>query len=434
MTTEHPHVQKSLFYSIVDGIFFTIMVGCGERFFIPFALLLGASYFEIGLLVSLPILLGSLFQILGNYLIERTSSRKKVILRGLKLQSFIFIPLIFLCVFFSQKLIFLFIALVIVYWIGGHIASPAWNSWMGDLVSFESRGSYFGKRNKTMEISNLLTFICAGIFLHFMKIQSYEVYGFLVLFIIAFVARSISVHYLSKKYEPSFTVKEDAKFTFFAFVKKLKTTNFGSFVLFSAFMNFSFYIASPFYAPYMLKELEFSYFQYMIVAASAMASRLVFLPIWGQYIDQYGTKKTLSLSASLLPITVGLWLVSGNFYFIILIHIFSGLAWSGFELSSFTFILNSTSSEKRARCVAYYNALTGFFILSGSIIGSQLVKIQLFSWPLVFSAFFVSSLLRGLFTLILLPRIKEVKTVDSITYKKLFTHVLFQPFASLAHK
>ena len=433
MTLSNPQIQKSLHYSIIDGVFFTIMLGSGERFFVPFALMLGANYFQVGLLVSLPLLFGSLSQLFSTHLIEKVHSRKKVVVVGVFFQALMFAPMILLY-FAPIHPVFLFLLFTIGYWICGHIVAPAWNSWMGDLVDMQSRGSYFGKRSKIMEFSTLITFMIAGYAMHLMKGHNLEYVGFLTLFAVALIARLISFHFLNKKYEPYFEINSESKFTLLQFIKKLKSTNFGHFVLFAALMNFSFYVSAPYFTPYMLKELHFSYFQYMVIVAASMTSRLIFMPIWGHHIDKHGTKKILTLSASLLPSTVLMWMFSGNFYWIVALHIMAGFVWSGFELSSFNFILDSTSSEKRARCVAYYNALNGVFILLGSLLGSQLVKINLFSATSVYTAFLGSFVLRVLFTSTLLPHLKEVRPVETITYRKLFLQALLQPVTVLKRK
>ncbi|HLC98962.1 MAG TPA: MFS transporter, partial [Candidatus Nanoarchaeia archaeon] len=63
-------IRKSLKYSIMDGAFYSAMVGFGESFFSAFAIFLKASNLQIGLLGSLPIALGSVSQLYSNRLIK----------------------------------------------------------------------------------------------------------------------------------------------------------------------------------------------------------------------------------------------------------------------------------------------------------------------------------------------------------------------------
>src|SRR3989339_2065867 len=72
-------IRKSLRYSILDGTFYSLMVGFGESFFSAFAVFLKANNMQLGLLGSLPQALGSLSQLVSNRLIWLFNSRKKFV-------------------------------------------------------------------------------------------------------------------------------------------------------------------------------------------------------------------------------------------------------------------------------------------------------------------------------------------------------------------
>ena len=71
--------RKTLVYSILDGIGYSVMVGAGETYFIPYAIFLGGSNLVLGLFVALPILVGSLSQIFSERLLLLLGTRKRVI-------------------------------------------------------------------------------------------------------------------------------------------------------------------------------------------------------------------------------------------------------------------------------------------------------------------------------------------------------------------
>ncbi len=89
-------VKKSLRYSVIDGSFFSVMVGFGESFFIPFATFLRANNVQLGLLGSLPITLGSLGQLLTHRLLGYFKSRKHFVCWCAFLQGLMFVPIIVL--------------------------------------------------------------------------------------------------------------------------------------------------------------------------------------------------------------------------------------------------------------------------------------------------------------------------------------------------
>ena len=162
-------IEKSLRYSILDGTFYSAMVGFGESFFSVFAVFLKANNIELGLIGSLPKTLGALLQLYSDKLLHILRSRKKLICISALLQGLMYIP-IALVLFMGEFKVIHFIFFVSLYSVFAMILAPAWNSWMGDLVNEWERGSYFGKRNKITGFTAFVSFLCypfVTIFLHF---------------------------------------------------------------------------------------------------------------------------------------------------------------------------------------------------------------------------------------------------------------------------
>jgi MFS family permease len=146
---------------VLDGAFAASMIGFGESFFAAFAVFLKANNIHIGLLSSLPLLIGSLSQMFSNRLIKRLRSRKLLVTAAAFLQGLMYIPvaLVFFCG--TLKVIYL-IFFACLYWMFGMILSPAWNSWMGDLVEETKRGTYFGRRSKITGSATFIACMTAG--------------------------------------------------------------------------------------------------------------------------------------------------------------------------------------------------------------------------------------------------------------------------------
>ncbi|MFH1211276.1 MAG: MFS transporter [archaeon] len=413
--------RKSRNYSIKDGFFHSIMVGFGETFISPFAIFLKASASQLALLSSLPLLAGSLSQLFTPKALEIFKSRKKLVAVSVLLQALIWIPIMYafyLGGFAVPYLIFF----AVMYWVLGMFLNPAWNSWMGDIVNPEVSGRYFGFRNRVVGISALLSLLVGGFVLNsFQDASKVSFTGFAVIFSIALVARLISFFYILRKHEPKFVVYEGAKFTFVEFVKQMHFRNYGLFVIYLSLMNFSVYIAAPFFSAYMLNGLRFSYLTFTVVTGAAMFGKIVFMPFWGKLIDKYGSKKILSLCGYLMPFSPLLWVLSPDVTHLIIFQLYSGLTWSGFELAASSFIFDSTTAPKRARCIAYYNVVNGVMILIGTLVGAFLIKHPIYFSSFLF-VFFASGILRLATSIFMIPKIKEVRTVSDISY----SHLLFK--------
>lgn len=402
------------------------MIGFGESFFVPYAVFMKASAFQVGLLSSLPQALGALLQVFSNWLIRGLASRKRLVVSGGALQALMLLPIAFVFFFGELKIPYL-ILFACLYFGFGMIVGPAWNSWMGDLVVEDRRGAYFGRRSKITGATTFVSLLLAGwIMQQFGGSGAERQYnGFVIIFMIAFACRMGSVRYLLKKFEPPYAVLREAEFSFLGFLRQAIFRNYGRFVIYLGLMNFSVFVAAPFFTPYMLNDLKLDYLTFTIINASAVIAKVLTLPIWGRAADRFGARRVLGLTGYLMPIVPIVWLVSSNIYWLIAIQLFSGFIWAGFEIAAFSFIFDSTSPQKRATCVAYYNMINGTAVLSGAMIGSYLLHLNpgWFASAYIF-VFLISGLFRFLVSFAILPRLREVRQVETIGYSRLFLKVV----------
>jgi MFS family permease len=424
MRNTDERIKKSLRYSILDGTFAASMIGFGESFFSVFAVFLGANNIHLGLLSSLPILLGSLTLLFSNRIIKLLRSRKKVVVIFALLQGCVYIPVgfvFFLGTFRIEHLIFF----TCLYWIFGMILSPAWNSWMGDLVNEKERGSYFGGRGKITGLATFLSYMVAGYILQLFTGDTYTQYvGFVIIFSLALVCRIISLIFLMKKFDPPYTIVQADEFSFFDFIRQARFRNYGLLVFYLCIINASVYISAPFFTPYMLHDLDMSYLTFAIVNGAAIMTKILFMPVWGRLSDRFGTRRVLSLAGFLMPLTPLLWAFSRDIYYLIAVQFYSGFIWAGFEIASFNFIFDTTSPQKRASCVAYYNVINGVAIFTGSMIGGLLVRHNTLFWSKYILVFIISCVIRYVASFVFIPRLKEVREVEHIPYSRLFLKVI----------
>lgn len=417
-------IKKSLTFSVIDGSFAASMIGFGESFISAYAVFLMASNVELGLLTSIPLLLGSLVQLFSHALLRRLKSRKKLVSTMALLQGLMYIPIIFVYFLGEDKTIYLII-FACVYWTFGMVLSPAWNSWMGDLVSEKERGAYFGRRNKITGSASFFSFMAAGYILHLYPAgTTYEYMSFVTIFLLAMSSRFFSYVFLCKKYEPEYEAPPKPEFTFWAFIREARFRNYGRFVLYLSFMNFSVYIAAPFFVPYMLRDLQLGYMSFTIVTAAAIVVKFLSMPVWGKASDQFGNKKVLALTGVLMPCVSLLWLISKDFYYLIAIQMYSGFVWAGFELAAFNFVFDTTTAQRRATVVAYYNVINGVCIFTGSLAGGLIVKYNTMFWSKYLLVFLLSTTLRYVASFMFLPKLKEARIVEEIPYSKLFFKII----------
>ncbi len=417
--------KKSLDYSVKDASFHAAMVGFGESFFSAFAVFLKATNLQLALLGSLPLAIGSVLQLSSEKLLNLFGSRKRFVAISVLFQALTYIP-IMLVFLFSSLTVYHIIFFVSLYFIFGMIASTAWTSWMGELVSQDERGYYFSKRNSIAGFISFFSLLIAGYVLQkFVGDPLTQFKGFVIIFTLALLFRLISLIYLLRKYEPVYRkIKETEDNGFINFLYKAKERDYGILILFLCFMNFSVFIAAPFFAAYMLYDLKLSYIEYTIILAAAVISKNISMPVWGKAVDKYGNRKVLTLAGYLMPLVSVLWLLSESVVYLVIIQIFSGFIWAGFELSTFSSFFDKLMPNKIPKYVSYSNALNGVALFIGAFLGGLIVKYNTFFWSKYHAVFLISALFRYSVSFIFIPKLREGREVAKITYPKLFFKIV----------
>jgi hypothetical protein len=103
-------------------------------------------------------------------------------------------------------------------------------------------------------------------------------------------------------------------------------------------------------------------------------------------------------------------LVSPHVGYLVLIQLFSGACWAGFDLCSCNFIYEAALPGKRLKYIAYHKALTTLFMALGALTGAYLLG---FMRPIlghnILALFMLSGVLRLAVTMVLFPKLKEVR-------------------------
>jgi len=382
-----------------------------------------ASARHVGILNAIPNLVSAVFQLKSADVTEKMGSRKRTINTFVFLQAVMLVPIALLALFKGGSPISL-IVLVTLFNAFGAFATPAWASLMADLVPGNKRGQYFGWRNKVLGFVLVAASFIAGLILHQMK--KFNVFlGFFLVFILAFLFRLFSWHFLRKMHEPPLSHDNKDHFTLFQFLARIKESNFARFVVFVSAMNFSVNLASPYFAVLMLRDLHFSYLLYTLINITAHFTVYLMMGRWGKHADKVGNLKVMRVTAPLIAILPLLWVIHRNPIYLILVQIVSGFAWSGFNLCASNFIYDAVSPQKRTRCVAYFNVLNGLALCTGALLGGFIV------WHLppllgykILTLFVISSALRLLVGLWLSVKLKEVRRVEKARSEQLFFSVL----------
>jgi MFS family permease len=421
--------QRSLRFSIWDASFYASMVGFAETYFVPLMLAIGATSFQVGIFTAAPQLCVAFTQFASLLLIEQFRKRKQIVVSGMIAQTAALGFILFKTAggAFSPWLL---IALGSVYFAANGLVQPAWNSLIGDLTTAKDRGTYFGRRSS---ISGPITFMAVavgGLLLQHYAGRGHALTGFAIIIAAALVSRIGSIYSLVRHYDVPYRKVKDSYFSFMQFIRRSPKSNFAHFVYFQALMSFANQISSPFFAVYMIRDLKFSYKDYMIAQGIFLIVQFMMMRRWGPLADRFGNRIILKITGSMLPLLPILWLFSRNFYYIVIIQIIAGTTWAGWLLGTTNFAFDAVTPAKRARCAAYLNFFNSSGIFIGAMLGAYLsmhapkfietgaLRITFFS-SLEF-IFVLSGLLRFINVFFFMPAVHEVRNVGKPQLKDIF--------------
>lgn len=371
-------VQTGLRLVITEGLATEAMTTLtGGAFLVAMALLLGASNLQIGLLAAWPTFT-NIFQLLSIWLVRRYNNRRAISVVCALLAR---IPLVVIGVlpFFTKGSVQFLIFFLFFYYLFASIAGLSWNAWMKDLVPGNQLGTYFSRRSSYMQILNVVLSLCLAFVIDYVKdnYPFYELTTYSVMFIVAGVIGIIGAFVLSKVPEPqSWLARENI---FQLFKRPLKDSNFRKLLLFNSAWVFALNIAIPFFTVYMLKHLGLSMTYVIGLTVVSQLCSIFTIRMWGRFSDRYSNKTILAIAAPVYILCIIAWCFVGiysrfmvNLGLLVFIHIFTGIATAGINLSLTNIGLKLAPNEHAIVYLSTKNIITAVFSSVAPLIGGIL--------------------------------------------------------------
>ncbi len=132
-------------------------------------------------------------------------------------------------------------------------------------------------------------------------------------------------------------------------------------------------IAGPYFTPYMLRQMHMSYGTYVTLIGVSFAAKAVSLPALGHFARRFGTRRLLWLGGlGIVPIS-GLWLVSNDLRFLIVVQAAGGVAWAAYELAMLLSFFETIHPAERTSVLTTFNFAHAAATAGGSLLGGGLL-------------------------------------------------------------
>lgn len=398
-------LRQDLNAGVVDGTCHSIMVGIGETYLAAFTLALGLGEVAAGLITTLPLLAGALLQMAAPWGVKQLGSPRRWVVLCASLQALCFVPLMLMAISDRLPAWFVF-PLAAAYWAAGLSTSAAWNTWMGSLIPAAMRAKVFASRTRLAQLGLLGGFVLGGVALQYAAQHSYALRMFALLFLIAGVCRFISVVSLWYQSDVAPHVSTQREVPITEWIGRLRSSPDGQLLAYLLAVQCSVHISGAYFTPYMLKHLGFSYAQYMVIIAAAVAGKALAVPMLGRVAHKWGARKLLFYGGvGIIPLS-SLWLVSSAFPFLVAIQLVGAVAWAAYELAMALLFLEAIRDDERTSVLTTFNFAWSLATVVGSLIGASVLL-----WgdksPAAYLSIFGLSCVARVAALALLKRVPE---------------------------
>lgn len=432
-----PPLRDSLRLIVVAWLFGAAWMNLGSgAAFTRYAKLLNVTPFGFGLLAAIPFL-GAAVQLPTSLLLERHGGRKPVFVWTCTAHRFLYVVMAALPWLvpgpwqWHGLVVLTFLSTVL-----ANIASPAWMSWMADVIPARIRGRFNARRIQAGQAVGLVLSLLSGVALDWPDpTQKHLLQNIIsILFAVAGGVGMVDILLFLRvpdpkplHHHPSLTLRQ-------LVTQPLRNPAFRIFLGYSAMMTLATGFVGQFVWLYIFDEVGMSNFRgnLLLVTVPTLVTMLVY-PFWGRLVDRFGSKPVLLLAGIIVINGANTWIfVTRSSWIPGYIAVLTAVvAWPGMELAGFNLLLRLADSGNRTRAssavvainslaVAIAGTLSGLF---GGLVAEWLGphwRVTILGWPVTSHGvlFLVSAVLRAaslVFVLFLKER-KRVATRDALHY------------------
>lgn len=349
--------QRAFF---IDGLLAAASDIAVVRFMAVYAIALGATNAEVGLIAVANGLAGLIALAPGAWLAERTSSRKRLVLLTwggagrLTILLMVAAPLVLA----DRGAVYALIVLSGLRWFMAQFSHAAWTALLAEVVPADLRRFYIAQRMLAMSLVTMAGAPLAGLLIRAIGgIEGFQ-WTFLLAAALGFLASwsysRIEESEASEGGRPAGSTR--AMLADVAFVRFAMTT---------ALLHISTMIAGPFFVPYLVRELGATPEQIGLLstveAGAMVASQLAV----GLLVVRLGPLSILRMTMFALAAIPLMWLLAANPWETIPAHLLAGAAWAAYNVVSLSLLVELAPAWNLPR----YSAMHQAMVIAASAIG-----------------------------------------------------------------
>jgi hypothetical protein len=377
MSASDVRLERAMNLSISEGALATVMGTLLSGIFLTgFALELGASRLQVGIMAALPTLCHPA-QFLGAWVLNRTGRSKRLCLLATWTSRLLWLPILLvpsvLGHLSGERQGWCVIVLLALSSALASIGGLAWLDWIKRLIPEEARVTFLSRRNWYNSGLSMGMSLAAAILIscwHTESVQSTG--GFVAVFAVAMISGIVGAYLLSR-IEASDACEAKSTTERNSLLRPLASPNYRQLLLGYAVWQFATQLAAPFYAVYMLQKLSVPFWAVTALATFGSLIGLTANGAWTRLKLRFGVRPVVlfaTLADVLLPFC-WLFVHPETIWLIIPVHAFA-LFNPPISMGPNNLLLKIAPNRNSASYLALFNATTGGIGALGAVFGGWL--------------------------------------------------------------
>ena len=367
----------------------------GGGFLTAYALLLGASIFQVGFVGAAPFIFQPL-QLVFVPVTDYLRRRKLLALLPWCLVTLLWIPVALLP--FSglpaPRQVAVLMALVSVQGICRPLIAINWQGWLRDLIPGPLMGTVFARRLAYGSIASIALGLLASLFVDYWGATQgadANLAGYTLVFVCGVATLGImSPVCMARIPEPRSPRDTGLGQSLLAGLgTPLRDREYRPLLWFLFMRTFYISLAAPFFAVYMLEQLAYPLSLVIMFGTLSQAANVSILSVWGKYADRFGAKAVMTASSSLMLLLLPLWsLVSSVhrdaigagllvYLLIAFCMVLQGLSTAGANVASGILTMKRTRHQRTSAYLSVASVAGNLGAGLGPLLGGRMIDVLL---------------------------------------------------------
>lgn len=330
-----------------------------------FAVYLGLSDFAIGIYVLLDTMT-NVIQVFAAPLFSRIGQSKKIVLINYSIYRissvcFAFIPFLSNDISIRTALFFIFAS---IYAITGEMGYITFVNWRMSLIKKEDRTTFASTRNILKNTIVLLFSFIMGIILDKFTAIGYELYGFLILFVLVFIIAFIDITlriftYKPKIYQEKINFKDNI-------IIPAKDQQFRKIIVTCGLNRFAYGIGTMYLNVFLLRYLKIGYIYYSILNILLNLSDAISSNFWSNRSKDRNWKKVILPMCAIFSMAFIILFFFSNkqlIYLLPVVYMLLGIGNSSYEMYDHIAIYESSKEKLQTSYVTFERFIEGLITM-----------------------------------------------------------------------